>query len=191
MRALFIAVLVPLAIGACSPVGPVVAEDSMVVIGESAPALPNIDRTRHWDGQNLVEEWDWKSGQLYIVRLERSRYYSTSFDDPAELIEDVETWPVLRRDGTQFNVREVQSSRNSIGDFLYAVSDMNSNRKHCFYMLQGLPLSVGPSFEPMGTSSNSQGYLSFYDCRPATNMSADRLESMMLDFAESLRHVMR
>lgn len=191
MRAVFIGAILSVALAGCTTVGPVSPADSMIVLEPQSSALPGISRTRSWDGQDLVEEWEWASGQLYIVRLERTKYYGTNFRAPEELIEDVETWPTLVRGGTTFRVRDVQSSRNHIGEFIYAVSQVDSRGDRCFLMIQGLPASGGASFEPIASGTSSQGYVSFYECRPAATTSAEKLEDLMLNFAEAFKYVMR
>lgn len=191
MRMAIVMALASVAAAGCTTIGPIPADDSMVIVDASAPSIPNINRTRRWDGQDLVEEWDWNTGQLYIVRLDRTKYYPTNFRSAAELIEEAETWPTLERGQTRFNPRNVETSSNRIGEFVYAVSEVDSRGDRCFLMLQGLPASGGAGFEPIPSGSSSQGYLSFYDCRAAATMSADKLEDLMLTFAESLSHVHR
>lgn len=178
-------------LAACTTVGPVSSADSMVIVEPPSSAPPEISRTRRWGGRDLIEEWEWQSGQLFVVRLERTQFYNTNFRAPGDLIEEAETWPTLVRGGTSFRERDVQTSRNHTGQFIYAVSEVDSRGDRCFLMLQGLPASGGANFEPIASGSSSQGYISFYECRAAATMSVEKLEDVMLSFAESLKYVQR
>lgn len=191
MRAFFIAILLSSALAACTTTGPIAAEDSMVVIDMPASSLPEINRTRSWSGQDLVEQWDWNTGQLYVVRLDRTKYIRRDFGNPEDLIEEADNWPTLARSGTRFDVTDVKTSSNRTGSFIYAISDIDQRGDRCFLMLQGITASGGAGFEPIPIAESSQGYISFYECRPASVTSAEKLKDLMLRFAQAIRHVQR
>lgn len=191
MRISMFVVCMSLIVGGCTTMGPITAEESMVAFDLPAASMPQIDRTRRWDGQDLVEDWDWRRGQLYVVRVERRRYFTTNFQSPAELVEEAASWPSLERSGAQFNRRTVRTSENAIGRFSYGISDVDRRGDRCALLLQGLPASGGAGFEPIPTATSSQGYISMYECWSASEMSVEKLEQRILMLGEAMRFKFR
>lgn len=174
------------ALGACTAVGPVDRQESLLSVNLPDSMLPNLQRTRRWEGRDLVEEWSWRHGELYISRPARSQYYTDDYSDKEDLIADIETWPELRNSGVTVDRRKILTARNSIGEFLYAVSEVDDRGDRCFVMVQGMPYSAGASFESAPSPESSDGYISLYECRSAKAMTAEELEERLLTFAEAL-----
>lgn len=175
------------AIAACTEVGPVSRQESLLSVGVPDSMFPNLQRTRRWEGRDLVEEWSWRNGELYISLPARSQYYTNDYSDKEDLIADVDTWPALRNSGVTLNRRNILTGTNSIGDFQYAVSELDDRGERCFIMLQGKPYSAGASFEAAPSPEASEGLVSLYECRSAASMTAEELEDRLLTIVEALR----
>lgn len=172
---------------ACTKVGPVNRDEALLSANLPDSAFPSIQRTRQWDGTDLVEEWSWRHGELYISISDISHYYANDYSDEEDLIADIETWPALQSSGVTVNRRNITKSRNSIGEFIYAISEIDKRGDRCFVMLQAIPYSAGARFEAAPSSEASDGFISLYECRPADSITAEALEERLLSFAEALR----
>ena len=189
MRSIALVALVALSASGCTTMGPIPSQESMVVF--DLPTSFAADRNRRWDGRDLVEDWTWDQGQLFVIYIERTQYLTTGFKDPRELIEEVQSWPTMERGGTEFSVRDVKTSDNSIGQFMYALSSVDSRGDRCAILLQGLPASAGAGFEPIATATSSQGYISLYECWSASDMSESQLEERILSLGEAMKFIRR
>ena len=173
---------------ACAEVGPIDRQQSMLSIDVPDSMFANLQRSRRWEGQSLIEEWSWRHGELYVDRADRASYYQNDYSDSEDLIEDIATWPALVASNVTVNRRKIRTSRNSIGEFLYAISEIDNRGDRCFVMLQGIPYSAGASFEAAPSPEASDGFISMYECRPSAAMTAQELEDRVLTIAESMRY---
>ncbi len=169
-------------LAACETSGPITAQESYLDL-QVDRGWPKIARNVEVLAGRRVEEWEWNSGDLYLIQISvTGRYYGNDFEDPDDFLEAVSDWGFYA--DVSVDRRDIAKDRNSIGDFQYAVAEVEDS--WCFFMLQGLNYSPTPGRKQIGTGETSSGFVTFYECGAKSSLSSSQLEARGLRFARGL-----
>lgn len=172
-----------------TPLGLITRHQSMLQTDLPDSAFPALRRGRRWVNLNLVEDWAWGNGHLQIYVADDEHYHSDDYSDVKDLVQKINTWPSLRSIGVSVNADNISTSRNAIGEFLYALTEIDDRGDRCTVMTQAIPYTTGPEYGPAPSPESSQGNIFFYECWAAGSRSDADLEARLLSFAEGLTYV--
>ena len=179
---LCMALAIAFGLSACETSGPITAEESYLEL-QVDRGWPKIDRKVEVLAGRRVEEWEWNTGDLYLIQISvTGRYYANDFEDPEDFIEAVSDWGFYA--DVSVDRRDIAKDRNSLGQFQYAVAEVEDS--WCFFMLQGLNYSPTPGRKQIGTGETSSGFVTFYDCSAKSRLTSSQLEARGLRFARGL-----
>lgn len=172
----------------CQKMGTVTREESVLRTDLPDSSFAALQRTRHRANLNIIEDWSWRNGHLQIYVADDEYYHYDDFADVKDLLEKINTWPTLRDSGVSVDAQNVSTGRNDIGDFLYALTEIDERGDRCIVMIQAIPYTTGIGYGPAPSDEASQGSIFFYECWRSGSRSAADLEQRLLSFAKSLTY---
>lgn len=175
-------------LGGCQKMGPVTREESVLRTDLPDATFPALSRTRHRANLNIIEDWSWRNGHLQLYVADDAYYHYDDFADVKDLIQRINTWPTLRDSGVSVSAQDISQASNAIGEFLYAVSEIDDRGDRCIVLMQALPYTTGPRYGPAPSEEASQGSIFFYECWPAGSRTEAELEQRLLSFARGLAY---
>ncbi len=145
-----------------------------------AVALPTdtqvtIQRRDHKFDGTLVENWNWGTGTLSVLKYGQNISARDTFRSAEDL-----TWQLS--DGT-ISVEDAQVNRgvNRLGAYVYAAIEGESGS--CFVYSQGYPFGAGGA-NYHNPTEGSQGYVRGIDCQQGLN--GEEITALFLPIIESM-----
>ena len=157
-------------------------------IGLSVPegiSLPEIERVRSQELQYQAKQelWSWESGGIHAFILDDLRYMQRR--GKKDLIASIDSWKFLTDIGLTATTRDVERSKNKMGNYYYIVGGSADGELTCFLFLQNLR-AANPGGYEQAAGTVAAGFVSGFDCQDSTSTTLLDHEKLMKTYMSSM-----